>query len=333
MCREPVSQDRQPRQVGPEAPAQAADPPAPWRARQTLFIVRRPPPRSACVWLACLASHLRVLRVRPCPQARLPPDWEARRRPSVLCILSLPHWLLPRPLPHLLAAAASPLSLFLFPPSSPAFAFTFGSPSTRGRLLRVCYSFLSFARIFGIASLPVSHLSAVLLRPGTHQCLARPAERPRQFEYPIGCADFLRPPGTTAQALTFLPSILFVKFLSSSEYDAGHLYPAPAVQSLRRQRAGFLRKGSFPTATRQNVFRRCALYRPQGRRRLRALPQRQDQMRLRNWPRSLQELRKGHARVLSTLGEHGPSPRPEPASFWRSPSRARRTPGPRPRWL
>lgn len=65
---------------------------------------------------------------------------------------------------------------------------------------------------------------------------------------------------------------------------------------------------------RPHVVGRGSLNRPQGRRRLCALPQGQDQVRLRKWPRALQELRKGHARVLSALGEHGSPSRPEPCS-------------------
>jgi hypothetical protein len=44
---------------------------------------------------------------------------------------------------------------------------------------------------------------------------------------------------------------------------------------------------------------------------MRALPQGQDQVRLREWPRPVQKLRKGHARVLSALRVHGPSSWPE----------------------
>ncbi|PNY23103.1 hypothetical protein TCAP_06949, partial [Tolypocladium capitatum] len=77
-----------------------------------------------------------------------------------------------------------------------------------------------------------------------------------------------------------------------------------------------------------------ALDRPQGRRRLCALPQGQDQVRVRKRARAVQELCKGHARVLSALGEHGPSPRPEPSPpRCRAPPSARQPPGPRRRCL
>lgn len=70
-----------------------------------------------------------------------------------------------------------------------------------------------------------------------------------------------------------------------------------------------------------HVFgRRGTLNRPQGGRRLRSLPQRQDQVRLREWPRSMQKLCKGNARLLPPLGEHGSSSWPEPGSSRKRPS-------------
>lgn len=84
----------------------------------------------------------------------------------------------------------------------------------------------------------------------------------------------------------------------------------------------------------QHVLRRGSIHRPQSRRRLCALPQGQDQVRVRKRARALQKLRKRHARVLSALGEHGPSPRPEPSAPYRSASpSARRFAGVRARCL
>lgn len=78
-----------------------------------------------------------------------------------------------------------------------------------------------------------------------------------------------------------------------------------------------------------------ALDSPEGRRRLCALPQGQDQVRLRKRSRAVQKLRKGHARVLSALGEHGPSPRPESCASLeqRPPPSSRQPPGLRRRCL
>lgn len=79
-----------------------------------------------------------------------------------------------------------------------------------------------------------------------------------------------------------------------------------------------------------HVLGRRALHRPQGRRRLCSLPQGQDKVRLRKRPRALQELRQGHARVLSALGEHGAPPRTEPSATrqqQRPPPCARFSPG------
>jgi hypothetical protein len=78
----------------------------------------------------------------------------------------------------------------------------------------------------------------------------------------------------------------------------------------------------------RHVDRRGSLYRPQGRWRVCPLPQGQDQVRLRQWPRSLQELRQGHARMLSALGEHGSSSRPHPgSSLQRAAGTSRVSPG------
>lgn len=71
---------------------------------------------------------------------------------------------------------------------------------------------------------------------------------------------------------------------------------------------------SLVVGCRQNVFRRGSLHCSQGRRRLCALPQGQDQVCVRKRARTLQKLRKGHARMLSALREHGSSSRPESSS-------------------
>lgn len=127
------------------------------------------------------------------------------------------------------------------------------------------------------------------------------------------------------RALRCLPSparLLLLFFLSSSFFSSSR-DASPGFQRIPRD-------GSLAF----HVVRRRALHCPQGRRRLCALPQGQDKVRVRKRARAVQKLRKGHARVLFAVGEHGPSPRPEPSAPYRSPSPcARRFAGLRARCL